>query len=519
MGWDKLGPALRDLNKEILTARGRAVISNYGNNRAPNPHLNTRVRNMGFFGNDTGRLLSGWATASGEIDEYLASDLVPLRARSRELVRKTPFGKQFVRAMKNNIVGPSGVMVQAQSLFLDRKTGEYRLDTLANDAIDNAAKDWADYHCDWNGKRSFTDFQNLAVASVAQDGEFIIREHVGSGAGKYAYQLEAIDAQELDISKNEITRNGEIRLGVEYNKRGKVIRYHFAKKRFQNGYSSVERYTVDAKYIIHGFLEEWANQSRGVPWMHASLERSKHLDKFDEGAIVNARVGASSMGIIHGEGDGQFTGEEDGEGDYEGDTLTEFSPGEFKDIGNRQITHLDSKYPDAMYDPFVKRFLHSIAAGWGISYHSMTGDLEGVNFSSIRAGVLDDREVYKGLQNWFIRISVRRIRENWLGHAYLTGNIKIGNKSLSRPIDQYKPAHYQGRRWAWVDPQKDGAANQLAIDNRTRSRSSIIRDMGDDPESVWREIHRETEMMKALGIQPIEKEVTATEPKEDQDDD
>jgi capsid protein len=108
------------------------------------------------------------------------------------------------------------------------------------------------------------------------------------------------------------------------------------------------------------------------------------------------------------------------------------------------------------------------------------------------------------------------VREQWLSHSLLLGSIKIGAKPLGRPAEQYTPAHYQGRRWAWVDPQKDGAANQQGIDNRTKSRSSIIREQGEDPETVWREIAQEDEMMKSLGIQPIEKQ--PVEPVEDDDD-
>ena len=54
-----------------------------------------------------------------------------------------------------------------------------------------------------------------------------------------------------------------------------------------------------------------------------------------------------------------------------------------------------------------------------------------------------------------------------------------------------------------MDPQKDGAANQLAIASRLKSRSQIMREQGDDPESVWREIQRDQEMMDRLGIAPV----------------
>jgi len=41
-------------------------------------------------------------------------------------------------------------------------------------------------------------------------------------------------------------------------------------------------------------------------------------------------------------------------------------------------------------------------------------DLEGVNYSSIRAGVLEDREIFKGLQDWFIRSLVMPVFDEWV---------------------------------------------------------------------------------------------------------
>jgi len=116
---------------------------------------------------------------------------------------------------------------------------------------------------------------------------------------------------------------------------------------------------------------------------------------------------------------------------------------------------------------------------------------------------LEERERYKDLQEWFIHSFVKPVYEEWLTMAYMKGEIKIGKVPLSRPVDQYLTAHFQGRRWSWVDPSKDLQASQLSIQENLKSRSQIMREQGDDPDSTWREIAREKELMKELGIQPI----------------
>jgi len=418
------------------------------------------------------------------------------------MVRANPYGKRFVAMIKSNVVGPNGVNIQSQSRRFKAGVGEV-LDTPANDAIETAFSDWGQHHCDFHGKSTWVDLQNLAISCAAQDGEFVFRKRYG---GKYGFQLQAIDAELLDVRKNEPTKKGEIRLGVEYNADGQVVRYWFREKE-KNQYDRGKSYAIEAEHIIHGFISEWPDQSRGAPWMHASLERSKHLEKYEEAAIVKARSTAATMGLLKSpagdipyEGDGGLI---EGGSDSSEVTIDQYDAGTIKEIGDREFINVDSDYPHQMYASFVKAHLQGIASGLGISYHALANDLEGVNYSSIRAGVLEDREVFKGLQNWFVRCFIRPVFEEWLSWCWMRGKITIGTRPLSRALDDYMLAHYQGRRWAWVDPQKDGNANKLAIDNRLKSRSQIMRESGDDPESVWREIQHEQEIMRELGVQPI----------------
>jgi lambda family phage portal protein len=475
---------------------------------APNPHRNPRVRS-GFFSTEVNRLLHGWDTSSNSIDYYLRGELTGLRARSRKMVRANPYGKRFIAMIKSNVVGPNGVTIQAQTTRFRQNEGLV-LDTRANEAIEAAFLDWALYHCDYTGKSTWIDLQNMAISCAAQDGEFLFRKMY---AGKYGYQLKCIDPELLDIQKNEKTKNGEIRLGVEYNAAGRAINYWF--RELNSGlYNSGKSIAVPAGQIIHGFISEWPDQSRGAPWMHASLERGKHLEKYEEAAIVKARSTAATFGVMTSNGgEDSYAGDEDA-GD--GVTLDQYEAGTIKDIGDRTFQNVDSSYPHQMYAAFVKSQLQGIASGLGISYHSLANDLEGVNYSSIRAGVLEDREVFKGLQNWFIRSLVRPVYDDWLVFALTKQAIKIGTVPLSRDVNDYRGAHYQGRRWAWVDPQKDGAANKLAIDERLKSRSQIMRDAGDDPESTWLEIQREEQLLEKLGIQPIVKEQQPVEDKADE---
>lgn len=477
---------------------------------AKNPHLGQRA---GFFSTDADRLLTGWDTHSKSIDYYLQQELTKIRARSRESVRGKSYGKRFIGLMKSNIVGPDGVKISSQRALYNGK-----LDKRSNDAVERAFKDWAQYHCDFTGKASFTDLQNMAIACAAQDGEFIFEIKY---SGDYGFQLKAIDPELLDTDKHEYTRNGEIRLGIEYDAEGKVIYYHFKKRSHEGSYYTAETYKIAAKFIIHGFLPEFPDQSRGIPWNRASLEDLKHLGKYQEGAIVNARASANTFVGLTSEGDDNFEGGEQ----VDDENFQEIENGSIVNFGNRTPVNIDPTYPHQMYSDFVKANLRSIASGLDVSYHTLSNDLEGVNYSSIRAGVLEDRELFKSLQNWLIRCFVRPVFEAWVGHAYLSGKIVLsGGKPVVGNLQSYKKAHYQPRRWAWVDPLKDMTANKMYIDERLKSRSQIMREQGDEPDEVWAEIAKEEEIMKSLGIQPIQKNggannAATNDDKEDDDPD
>lgn len=470
-----------------------------GNKPQNTPYLSQK---SGFFSSIEGRVFSGWDTSSNSIDYYLKEDLTKLRARSRALVRKNTYGKRFVDIMKSNIVGPNGVQVNAQRMMANGKP-----DARSNNAVEAAFKDWSQNHCDFFGKSCFADLQNVAIACAAQDGEFLFEKVQG---GKYGYQLKAIDPELLDTTKNTKTKRGEIRMGVEYDSMGRVVRYWFKEKNTNGDYQSASTYSIRADRIIHCFLPLYPDQSRGLPWTHAALEATKHLEKYQEGAIVNARASANTFSVLKSAVGDAYTGDEDAGG---GDSFDNVEPGSVVDIGSRDVVNIDPNYPHQMFDDFVKSNLRSIASGLGISYHALSNDLEGVNYSSIRAGVLEDRELFKTYQNWFVRCFIRTVFEEWVLFAYTSGQIILpGGRPVDGAPSTYRAASYQPRRWSWVDPQKDGAANQLSINERLKSRTQIMREQGDDPDAVWAEIAKENEIMASLGVQP-----TVAEPTETQD--
>lgn len=483
-----------------------------GNENRPDAYRPTRAQYKSYKRNfaaaDTNNLTHGWNTQTATVNHYLRSQITPLRARSREQIRNNPYAKRFRSLMRSNVVGPNGIQCQAQSVM------NGKIDKLANDAIDNAWQDWGDNYAAADGMSSWIDLQRLAINTYAGDGEFIFEKVSG---GRYGFQLKPIDPEQLDITRNQREHNGNVTiLGVEYNKRQVAVRYWFREVDEWGNYNAGQPYSLPASSVYLCFPIEWVMQARGIPPLTASLFRMKMLDGYDDAALTAARVGASQMGFFtSSDGDSDVADDEDSDGNQ----VLEAEPGVFHQLPEGStFEKFDPNYPHAQYQPFTKQNLRATSAGMDLNYNSLANDLEGVNFSSIRAGVLEDRELYKDVQNWFVRCFVRRVRIDWLKAALMRGEIKIGSRPLSRPVTDYYATNYQARRWAWVDPKNDMQANETAYRLKLRSLSSIIRDQGDRPDEVWNEIAKETEFLKGLGIE-VNLNKSKPEPETDEDKD
>ena len=115
----------------------------------------------------------------------------------------------------------------------------------------------------------------------------------------------------------------------------------------------------------------------------------------------------------------------------------------------------------------------------------------------MRAGVIDERDVWRDIQTFMIDHFLTPVFENWLEMALLSGQISLPFTGLER----FKVAKWQARGWQWVDPLKDLQAKRLAITGGLDTAASIAAETGKDIEEIYAELAREKELRKKHGIQ------------------
>ena len=228
----------------------------------------------------------------------------------------------------------------------------------------------------------------------------------------------------------------------------------------------------------------------------------RQLGGYREAAVIAARVGASKMGIYtRTEG-----AEPPNEGaDANGDFVTSAEPGTFEVAPDGySLETWDPAYPHDQFDAFCKATLRGIASGIGVAYNSLGNDLEGVNFSSIRSGVLEEREEWMVIQSWLINTVLVPVYEQWLSVALMAGRIRLKNESPLpvAKIAKFREHTWQGRRWAWVDPLKDVQASVTAISNHLASPQQIAAQTGRDIVDVLDDLVRYQALLTERGLSP-----------------
>lgn len=451
-----------------------------------------------FEGAQVSRLTASWMAGSASIDEELRRDLDALRNRSRDLCKNDAYAAKFMRMVRNNVVGAQGFVLQCAAVENDGKP-----DTQANKAIEAAwYRQCRPGNFDVTGQLSADDFWRTAICGVARDGELLARKVRGNGRGEYGYQLQLLDPARLDTNFNREATPGSnaIIMGVEVDSYRKPVAYHLF-KHLRASASSRERDRVPAAEIIHRFIPWEIEQTRGLPWMHSAMHLLRQLGGYREAAVIAARIGASKMGIYTRTGQ-DIQPPNEGE-DADGNFITSAEPGTFEVAPDGyDLKTWDPNYPHDQFDVFCKAALRGISSGIGVAYPSLGNDLEGVNFSSIRSGVLEEREEWMVIQAWLIATTLVEVFEDWLAWSLMRGSIRLQNGSAlpAGKLDKFREHTWQGRRWSWVDPLKDVEASVLAIANNLASPQQIAAQTGRDIVDVLDDIQRYHELLRERGL-------------------
>lgn len=436
-------------------------------------------------GTETFDVLMDWINAPTTIDKDLRRNLKRQRDEARTLAVTNPIVRQYLALLSDNVIGAQGMKLQAQV-----RKGE-TLDKTSNDTIEAGWRDF--WRSPWvDGRTSGVIGEHLALKTVANDGECFVRM-VSGYPNKFGFALQMLDADLVDHTLN-VPRGGrfegqtvnEIRLGIEVDEWGRAVAMWVWDSLPDQPQRTRKR--IPASEILHLYDPERMNQTRGITWHNAVIVPLKMLDGAMEAEVTAFRAGACQMMVFKQaapptlSSNGQPANINYNIDARPGGGVT-LPPG-------LEMQQFDPNHPNADVPAFVKSLLRYCAGAWRVSYNALANDLEGVNYSSIRSGLLIERDHWQVLQQWWIDRFRQPVFEAWLRAALLTGGLRLG----SRDPANYTRVRWIPRGWDWVDPLKDVTAAEKSLQLRLTSRRRLAAKRGDDLEEIFEEIDDERKL-------------------------
>lgn len=440
---------------------------------------------------DTNRLLYDWITTFLTTDEEVGGSIRTLRARARDLARNNAYIRQYLNLLTVNVVGPNGFTHDAQV-----RTQGGQLDEATNEQIEAWWSAFASSPVTIDGKLDLTTLQHLLLKTVARDGEVFVRKWRGF-PNRYGFALEPIDPDLIDDTYNVPRTQGggrEVRMGIEVDEYQRPVAYWLNDPQGRVAGTRVGyRVKVPAADVLHLYLPDRVQQARGLTWLHPVMVGLKYLGGYVQTELVAARAGAGKMGFFtNADGTGQLDatiGEDNGTFSGEPGTLEVLPPG-------YRFEGWNPDHPSAAFPAFVKTVLREIATGLGVSYNALANDLEGVNYSSMRSGLLIERDMWRTMQAWWMGAFLKQVYREAMNVALLTGAVKTPRYD----IDAYVPCKFTPRGWQWVDPQKDANAGILAMQHGLASHQQLCSEQGLSFEEILEELADEAKWAKAAGV-------------------
>lgn len=379
---------------------------------------------------------------SGSADSLAARELKHLWNRSHHLCRNNPAAVTARNRLIAHWIG-SGIKVKWSNKVIQKEWDAF----CKNPSID--------------GHGSFYSMQALWAGAYFESGEVFTRMMIQKRSDcKIPLKLQVIEAEQLDplywTAKS-------VRYGIQFDDLGKPTNYHFW-KRHPNEFRMLElldRSAVSAEDVLHIFLRERPGQWRGIPKLTPALLSIYEMDELTDATLVRQKAAQAIGWIIKKQNNGAMPllgalGDAPAE-DQEmiGKKIQKILPGgvhylqadedfEFAataDIGNNLVTLLEHNW-------------RMIASCLDITYEQLTGDLSGVNFSSIRAGLIEFRRRVALIQSIvFITQGIGPLAERFkeLASVYLSANAADATYKLVLPKTE------------WVDPLKDAQADIAEI--------------------------------------------------------
>jgi len=431
---------------------------------------------------------------------YGSHDL--MLARCHDEVRNNPWAASAVDNFESQIVG-NGI----------KPKWNLKNDKL-KEQIEREFHLWAaSRFSDQAGLLNYYGLQALAAREIFEGGEVFVRRHIrapkwrprpGTRPLRVPLQIQLIESEQVPIWLNiSATTPGPIgtpagnvvRTGKEYDKDQRLVAFHmFAEHPGETMFfpsTAIRFVRVGSEDVLHAYKPFRAGLLRGQPHLASTLVLLHELTKYTDATVVAKQIQAMFAGFIK-----KVTPESDllpPDPSFPAGVVSPYAPQGTRvaNIEPGSLTELfpgeDITFPNLPQNSDMAAFmgimLHQFAVAIGATYEQVTGDLRGVNLSSIRSGVQD---AHRKCEQFIYNVAVTQFCEPivhwWLDEAVLSGRLRL--PGYAQEPEQYQDITWNTSGWPWLDPSKDIEAKKAAVRAGFTTRETVCAETGEDASKI-----------------------------------
>ena len=248
---------------------------------------------------------------------------------------------------------------------------------------------------------------------------------------------------------------------------------------------------VAATEVAYAYRPDRPEALHGATWFSPVIVRMKDFGDYEDAQLVRQKIASCytvfRTGVI--EDDGPDT-DSNGMPVEDGPLLGAVEPGIIEDLPDGADVKFAQPPGVDGYEPYSRVSLTAVAAGVGLPYEVLTGDLSKVSFISGRLGRLDLKSSVETVQ-W--NILIPQFCEP-VGQWFLDA-VEFAGGDITDCEVRWTPP-----RFPMASPETEVPADRDAVRAFQKTPSQVLRERGEDPDSFTAEYAADLKRFDDLGI-------------------
>jgi len=259
-----------------------------------------------------------------------------------------------------------------------------------------------------------------------------------------------------------------------------------------NSLRSMASKFIPAEYILHHAEIDRPGDVRAVTRFAAVIAKLRDLDEYSDAEMLRKKIEACLAAMVtQPEGaDGPTLGSAAVDS-MTGLKVEEFRPGMVMYGAPGADVKFFSPESSGDYSAHKKTELREVAAGLDIPYVVLDDNLEAVNYSSYRGGLLAFRDAIEEYRwNWLIPQVLNPIYRRFIDKLYVMGAIPKSNYTVN-----WDPPPFD-----LLDREAEAKADRLELQIGKKSWPQLVGEIGNDPETQIKEIETWKDRLESAGV-------------------